>query len=534
MKKSKISTMKKIMIFTLVFSVMAAAGCSKTGNISSSGSDKGESMSNTSSESSSVGSSTDSNNDISENSTDSSKSADETSSSIMSSNSISGSSIFSAGSTASGSSNFNSSTFLSSNFNSSTLNSSISSSSSSASSSIRPPNVPVPLPMAEFETVMGINPVVTYVPQYDYSATVKAVFYTGMDYKGNKTRVFAYIGVPANASKTNKVPGVVCIHGGGGIAYGAWVQKWLDNGYAAIAMDHFGEIPSVTNQKGDVTFMLDSQGASPYTPSKPTVYPFDTINGPINQQWAYYAVSDAILANNILRADERIRTDKIGLTGVSWGGLFAGIAAGADYRFAFVIPVYGCGFLKESLTYFKYYYADPKVPEYWDVSKYLPFVTMPVLWINSDSDGAFSLNSFSKTAENTVGGDIVIKHLLPHGPNEGWSQNETYRFADRICKNGTGLADIKTQPDKSMGRNLSFDVEIPAGSQIKNVIAYYITEPLKYSAQSVNQNNWLTVTGSYTQGKAKVTLPAGVDSYYVNIEITANSKTYISSTYYIK
>ena len=46
----------------------------------------------------------------------------------------------------------------------------------------------------------------------------KAFYYAGLDYLRHKTKVFAYIGFPANASSTNKVPAVVLVHGGGGTA----------------------------------------------------------------------------------------------------------------------------------------------------------------------------------------------------------------------------------------------------------------------------------------------------------------------------
>ena len=415
---------------------------------------------------------------------------------------------------------------ISSNNNSSSTSTSSNENSSSASTSsrapIRPPGATVPSPMAELEVVINITPQITYVPQYDYSANIKAIFYTGMDYKGNPTRVFAYIGFPTGASSSNKVPAVVCVHGGGGMAYGEWVQKWIDNGYAAIAMDTYGNMPSKTGYLV-TSFTRDLQGAAPYDA-------FARINDPINQQWPFYTISDAILANTILLNDDHIQKDNIGLTGVSWGGIFTGITAGVDYRFAFVIPVYGCGYLNEAQTYFKYYYQNKKIEDYWDVSKYLPFVTMPILWINGDSDGAFPLNSFSKTAENTKDSANVIKHLLVHGPIQGWSQNEIYSFANSICKGGNPLTKIVNQPTKSMGKNVNFDVYVPNGVQIVMVIAYYISVPLAYNTQSVNTNTWSTVLGSYSAGKVSVTLPDGVNSYYVNIATTDNFTTIISST----
>jgi hypothetical protein len=55
--------------------------------------------------------------------------------------------------------------------------------------------------------------------------------------------VFAYIGYPPNASKNNKVPAVILVHGGAGTAFPQWVKIWNDKGYAAIAMDLEGRQP---------------------------------------------------------------------------------------------------------------------------------------------------------------------------------------------------------------------------------------------------------------------------------------------------
>ena len=46
----------------------------------------------------------------------------------------------------------------------------------------------------------------------------KIVYFDALDYNGNATRVFAYVGVPAGASSGDPVPCAIMIHGGGGAA----------------------------------------------------------------------------------------------------------------------------------------------------------------------------------------------------------------------------------------------------------------------------------------------------------------------------
>jgi len=66
---------------------------------------------------------------------------------------------------------------------------------------------------------------------------LKKILYANELYLGKETEVFAYLGVP---DSDTPVPGMVCVHGGGGKAFAEWVQMWVDRGYAAIAMDLSG------------------------------------------------------------------------------------------------------------------------------------------------------------------------------------------------------------------------------------------------------------------------------------------------------
>jgi hypothetical protein len=50
------------------------------------------------------------------------------------------------------------------------------------------------------------------------SDKVKAIYFKVLDFKGCSTRVFAWIGFPENGDRV-KVPGIVLVHGGGGMAH---------------------------------------------------------------------------------------------------------------------------------------------------------------------------------------------------------------------------------------------------------------------------------------------------------------------------
>jgi SulP family sulfate permease len=57
---------------------------------------------------------------------------------------------------------------------------------------------------------------------------------------------------------------------------------------------------------------------------------WDQINEPREDQWTYHAVSAAILGHSLLRSLPEVDPERVGLTGISWGGYLACIIAGVD------------------------------------------------------------------------------------------------------------------------------------------------------------------------------------------------------------
>ena len=84
------------------------------------------------------------------------------------------------------------------------------------------------------------TPEVEYDSSLDYG-NVKGIFITSpVKYNGKPVKIMGYIGFPEGATKEDKCPAIVLVHGGGGTAFPDWVQMWNDRGYAAIAIDTEG------------------------------------------------------------------------------------------------------------------------------------------------------------------------------------------------------------------------------------------------------------------------------------------------------
>lgn len=167
-----------------------------------------------------------------------------------------------------------------------------------------------------------------YVPSPEPG--IGAIEITGEKCGGKDTKIFAYIGIPEH-EPGEKVPGIVLVHGGGGHAFPGWVRMWNDRGYAAVAMDNTGYFPSENGwvRRGDS--IPDNDGVT-------------TSSGEADEMWMYHAVISAALCGSILRSLPDVDAERVGITGISWGGVITSILIGYDPRFAFAVPVYGSDF----------------------------------------------------------------------------------------------------------------------------------------------------------------------------------------------
>ena len=129
---------------------------------------------------------------------------------------------------------------------------------------------------------------------------------------------------------------------------------------------------------------------------------------PLADQWPYHAVADVILAHSFLRSLPEVDADRIGVTGISWGGYLTCIVSGLDDRFKFAVPVYGCGFLGDNSVWvpqLKTMGAKGKsLAGIWDPSHFLPNGQMPKLWVTGTNDFAYPMDSLRKSYR-AAGGD---------------------------------------------------------------------------------------------------------------------------------
>jgi len=239
----------------------------------------------------------------------------------------------------------------------------------------------------------------------------------------------------------------------------------------------------------------------------------------IESQWMFHAVSDILIAHSLLRSLPGVDADRIGVTGISWGGILSSLVSGVDTRFKCAIPVYGAGFLYESKGHFK----SVQPGEFWDPSNFFRSGYMPTLWVNSDVDGHFSIN-ITSLSNDAVGdfGRMVIHPGMKHGHGAGWSPGrvpEIYVFANQILKGAKPeLGRIVKQPSGS-DFILNFESETP----IVSATVYYIDEALTYrkgKGKHEHPGPWIAFEASVNEPLKTVSarLPEEAKAYYVNLE----------------
>jgi hypothetical protein len=159
-------------------------------------------------------------------------------------------------------------------------------------------------------------------------------------------------------------------------------------------------------------------------------------------------VADVILAHSLIRTLPEVDSERIGITGISWGGYLACIVAGLDPRFKLAVPVYGCGFYRD--TGFKGELARlgeeraEKWLSLWDPSVYLGRAEMPFLWVTGSNDFAYPLDALQKSYR--LPGNVLtlcVRLRMPHGHGGAGEKPEEIRvFVDSLLKDGTALTTV--------------------------------------------------------------------------------------------
>ncbi|MBP5311568.1 MAG: hypothetical protein J6112_01900, partial [Clostridia bacterium] len=411
----------------------------------------------------------------------------------------------------------------------------------------------------------GINP------------NVKAIAYPCRTSDGMTTVVFAYLGIPENANKNS--PSIILLHGEDGHPSIEWITEWMDRGYVVLAPDIRGFFPLITEESGtaepapEETEEPAGETAEPYPEetaepggeetvepygeetAEPGAYGSDACDEivwareipailgvdtekyvvmpdidymsessiDVSGQWMFHALCATAGAASILRGLAFADPAKVGIAGVSWGGIVTSLYIGYDQELAFAIPIYGSGYLDEALTGVASSFEDVYTIALWSAAEKFNNVSFPVLWLCWNDDDYYTLKCNSMSYLATMGNDPRTRFSavdsMMRGTEFAMARTEPYVFADSIVKDGAAPLPLFTELP-SAGKHISCATE----GAVKATL-YYITEPLTYSEHEkygltgfFMDQIWNTCELSIdAEGNVTGTVPEDPRLYYVEL-----------------
>ena len=371
---------------------------------------------------------------------------------------------------------------------------------------------PLPLP----KTIPWNVHALSKPPAYSWvneESKVQSLAYKGLSYKGKPTSVFAYYASPLSFGIKGKTfPALVLVHGGGGAAFEKWVELWAKRGYVSIAMDLAG--------KGASRKSLPDGG-----PDQGHKEKFATIDEPVENQWSYHAVANVLLAHSLIRSFDEVDVDRIGVTGISWGGYLTCIVAGVDSRFKFAMPVYGCGFLRENSVWKTSEFGkmnpaqSDKWHKLWDPSSYLASARMPVAFINGTNDFAYPMDSYAKScALVRTEKNYSIQLRMRHG--HIFDFPEFFPFVDQYLKGGVPMP-VVSKPELKNGE---LTANVKSSTKLVSARLHYTVGPHEKNKGRSWTTKALVVERNEINGEGP---PEAATAWYV--DLTDERKVLVSS-----
>ena len=336
----------------------------------------------------------------------------------------------------------------------------------------------------------------TAVPEAEWGETkggVREVYYENVPLRGKPTRVFGYYARPKEGD--GPFPAMVLLHGGGGKAFKEWAKLWADRGYCALAMDLAGKGADGKRLPDGGPDQADGEKFRDFGPDD------------VKDMWTYHAVAAGLRGHSLLASRPEVDRDKIGVTGISWGGYLTCIVAGIDDRVKVAVPVYGCGFLDEDSAWVgpQFRRMGPEKARRWadlfDPSRYLPGVTCPILFVNGTNDFAYPLGSYRKSYRLVTKApvDLCVTVKMPHGHQQGWAPKEIGLFVDSVLKGGAPLP--RLSGPKVDGARI--EARVTAPGPVRAAKVHYTTDVGPWQTRE-----WTTKDASLDGDRVSAELPA--------------------------
>jgi len=365
------------------------------------------------------------------------------------------------------------------------------------------------------------QPVIEWGNRINYgSYTVQELYYVNEPYQGHATRVFAYYAIPNSTPKP--VPAMVLVHGGDGAAYKQWAAQWANYGYAAIAMDLFGNGPNGEH-------LPDGGPILAHAPSAVDTVFSGISSTTLTDMWSYHAISATLRAISVVAHLPEVDASRIGIMGISWGGYTTAIVSGLDDRLKMAIIVYGAGYLDVN-SYWKDILLDLSTEQHqlwndnYDPKMYLNQSTIPILWATGTNDYAYPLDTWQRSHQLTRGQRTL--RLIPnwaHDYDTPWNTADFVIYANEQLHIPTGLLQVTAQ-----GHSFSeVWAMYSSTTSIREAVLHFTADSGRYQDRT-----WQSIPAAIDpiSHRISATIPSNALVYFLNL---TDSHGYTISTEHV-
>jgi len=300
------------------------------------------------------------------------------------------------------------------------------------------------------------------VRAYSYdSVQVEEIKYRSRDYKGTPVWIFGYYVYPKRAKK---IPAILLVHGGGGSAHLSRAANWARRGYAVLAIDLPG--------KGQQRASSRSTGPDMSVPVLLRTKPDLTYN------YLVHAVAATRNAITYLSQREEVDSQRIGMVGLSWGGVITLLTNGQDKRLKTAVNVFGAGYIPEGCTWQDRFKAMSKEElglwnSFIDPKNFLETQHAPILFITGTNDHCYYLPTFQKSYEEVPATKKI--YLVPNLRHRflADTQRVVWRWLDNKLKSTGSFPEIGFRPAFKKDDKVVLAVTAKANSSIRRATLYY-------------------------------------------------------------
>lgn len=292
---------------------------------------------------------------------------------------------------------------------------------------------------------------------------VEEIYYQSRPFKRNPVKIFGYFCYPRHRS--GKLPAILLSHGGGGTASLPRAISWANHGYTVLTIDLPGKGENRASSRStgpnmDVSILLRTQPDPSYN-------------------YLVHAVAAARNGITYLSRRREVDPNRIGMIGLSWGGVLTLLTNGQDNRLKAAVNVFGAGYIPEGCTWEDWFSSMPAHDKeiwnnYIDPKNFIATQNAPILFITGTNDHCYYLHTFQKSYE-----EVPVEknyYLIPNLRHRftASAADPALAWLDYNLKGGKRFPRISLLTPFNKGADkIIIPARVKADCQIKSVRLYY-------------------------------------------------------------